>query len=89
MVVTLCGTRKGLPRCGACRVLYSTEKEKLSSIIDYFYQDVPFNDSLFALNPEENNERSSNFFTLDANPVDSPTRASPHSAKLSLDHSSS
>lgn len=52
------------------------------TVIVNSYLDVPVNDSLFSVIPEENNPQSSSFFTLDANPVDSPTRASPHSAGI-------
>jgi len=52
------------------------------TVIVHSYRDVPVNDSLSSVIPEENNYRSSSFFTLDVNPIDSPTRASPHSSGI-------
>jgi hypothetical protein len=52
------------------------------TVIVQSYRDMPVNDSLSSVILEENNPRSSSFFTLDANPVNSPAWASPPSAGI-------
>lgn len=52
------------------------------TVIVQSYRDMPVNDSLSPVILEENNPRSSSFFTVDANPVNSPAWASPPSAGI-------